>query len=419
MRLLPVQPPQVWFQALGRSFYQFASAVLLFYIPIVFVNYGHLSATQVGLASSVGAVAGFLGNFLGGSMTDSRLFGRRKTLIVSAIAAMITALLVSLSQTVTLLIVANLFFGISTGLYWTAADAAIMDSTQPEQRQTAFSFLGVADNLGFGLGTLSGGLLLARLSVATHLFGVAVAVFGLFLAVTLLGITETSDLSGANSPNAESQLTGWKQALTDGRLMIYLLVNTLFIGYMALVNTTLPLYFVNVAKTPDVVVSSLFTWGYIGLGALVQVPTVKLLARLSYMQALMVSMSLWGSGFLLIWLLGSALHPIWVKSIWAELAILVLFALATVSYKPTSAAWVAELAPNSLRGVYTAIAYQCWAIGYAISPLAGGWALDQPAPITQKFWLIVAISTLAGLTVLQVLQRQRQEPPPNADLASP
>lgn len=395
-------PRQVWIQAAGRGLYQLGSAVLLFYMPIVFVNYSGFSATQVGLATSAGAVSGFFGNLLGGSLTDSPRFGRRKTLIVAGAAAMITALLTSLSQTLWLLVVANLFFGISTGLYWTAADAAVMDSTQPAQRQEAFSVLGVTDNLGFGLGTLGGGLLLARLTSAIQIFAAAAVLFALF---TLLMITAAADQrDDAEIPAAQA---GWKQALTDRKLLIYLLVNTLFITYMALVNGSLPLYFVNFGGTPELLVSNLFTWGFIGLGALVQVPVVKLLTRFSYLQALMLSLGIWGSGFLLVWLSGTLAQT----TTWTEFGIFAVFAIAAIIYKPTSAAWIAELAPNSLRGIYTAIAYQCWAIGYVIGPIAGGWALDQSHQVTELFWLVVGLSTVAGLLVLLALQRQDQAEP--------
>ena len=397
---LPTQPRQVWVQAAGRGLYQLGSAVLLFYMPIVFVNYSGFSATQVGLATSAGAVSGFFGNLLGGSLTDSPQFGRRKTLIVAGVAAIITAVLTSFSQSLWLLVVANLFFGISTGLYWTAADAAVMDATEPEQRQEAFSVLGVTDNLGFGLGTLGGGLLLARLPSAIQIFAAAAVIFTLF---TVLIATAATDMRDA-SVEIPAPQAGWKQALTDRKLLIYLLVNTLFITYMALVNGSLPLYFVNFAGTPDSQVSSLFTWGFIGLGALLQVPVVKLLTRFSYLQSLMLSLGIWGTGFLLVWLSGTL--PSTGSPAWSELGIFAVFAIAAIIYKPTSAAWIAELAPNSLRGIYTAIAYQCWAIGYVIGPIAGGWALDQPHRVTELFWLGVAFSTLIGLLVLVVLQRR-------------
>jgi MFS family permease len=380
-------------QAIGRGLYQLGSAVLLFYTPIVFVNYGGFSAAEVGLAIGGGSLVGFLGNLLGGGMADSQRFGRRGTLQVSAVLAVLAAIVTIMTQTFAVLLISNILFGLSVGLYWTAADSAIMDSTTPEQRQPAFSILGVLDNVGFGIGTLGGGLLLKLVQPKTVIFAVSAFAFATFLVLVTVAVSET------RQPISQPSKThlGWRTALSDGRLMTYLLVNTLFVSFLALVGSTLPLYFVNFGATSE-------TWGYIGLGALVQVPLVRAIAGFSYLRSLMLAMLIWGFGFLLTWLLGTgaAGQP------WAELAVFGLFAIATVIYKPTSSAWIAELAPESLRGVYTAIAYQCWSLGYVVGPILGGWALDQSQIVTHNFWFAVAMSTLMGLVILQVLDQKNR-----------
>ncbi len=395
--LLPIAPPIV-IQAIGRGLYQFASAVLLFYMPIVFVNYAHLAATQVGLVIGLGSIAGFFGNFLGGAMTDSPQFGRRSTILVAIVLSIASAFVIAFVQTLPALFAANVLFGVGTGLYWTAADAAVMDATTPEHRQSAFSVLGLFDNLGLGTGTLAGGGLLKYLHPEHRLFGVAGLVFGLMFLLFAIGMPETRH----EADPAIDGLTGWKTAATDMRLMIYLAVNTLFITYIALVNSNLPLYLINYQQLPESTVSNLFTFSYVGLGALLQIPAIRLIAGLSYLKSLMISIVVWGLGFgvVALW------HPI-DGSLIPALGAFVIFAIATVIYKPTSAAWIAELAPPNLRGAYTAIAYQCWAIGYFIGPIFGGWALDQPVEVTDRFWLAVGLSTGLGLLVLQIL-RQRE-----------
>jgi MFS family permease len=395
--LFPIAPP-ILIQAIGRGLYQFASAVLLFYMPIVFVNYAHLAATSVGLAIGLGSIAGFFGNFLGGAMTDSPLVGRRGTIMVATVLSIASALVIALAQTLPALLAANILFGVGTGLYWTAADAAVMDSTTAENRQSAFSVLGLFDNLGLGLGTLAGGWLLKHLQPENRLFGAAGVVFGLMFLLFTIGMQETRH----EEDSAIDGLTGWKTAATDMRLITYLVVNTLFITYLALVNSNLPLYLINDQQLPESTVSNLFTFGYVGLGALLQIPAIRLIAGLSYLNSLMISIVVWGLGFVAV----ALWHPI-DGSLIPALGAFAIFAIATVIYKPTSAAWIAELAPPNLRGIYTAIAYQCWAIGYFIGPIFGGWALDQPVEVTDRFWLGVGLSAGLGLLVLQVL-RQRE-----------
>lgn len=392
-------PPQVWVQAIGRGLYQLGSAVLLFYMPIVFVNYGNLSATEVGLAVGGGSVAGFLGNLLGGVLTDSPKFGRKRSLLASSTFAVITCTIAVFTSTFALLLLANIVFGFSTGLYWTAADSSVMDVTTAEQRQGAFSLLGVADNVGFAAGTLGGGVLLKLLHPEKLLFAAGGITFLLLLLLFAVAMKQTRTSAEGETHNIQK---GWKTALTDTRLMIYLLVNTLFITYIALVGGNLPLYLVKFGGTPETTVANLFTIGYVGLGALLQVPVVKAISKFSYLTSLSISMAVWGVGFALVWVLGNSSNT---RSVF-ELGIFAVFAIASIIYKPTSSAWISELAPTSLRGAYTAIAYQCWTIGYVIGPIVGGWAVDQSPNIAQNAWLVIALSTLSGLVILQVLNKQ-------------
>lgn len=117
-------------------------------------------------------------------------------------------------------------------------------------------------------------------------------------------------------------------------------------------------------------------------------------------------MAIWGFGFLLVSILGDFHGMGNSTSQIYQLAIFGVFAIASIIYKPTSSAWISELAPANLRGAYTAIAYQCWAIGYVIGPIIGGWLIDQSHAVAQYTWIAVALSTLSGLVVLQVLSKR-------------
>jgi MFS family permease len=402
MKISSQIPQQVWIQTIARGLYQLGSGVLLFYIPIVFVNYGNLSATEVGLAVGGGAIAGFAGNIFGGILADSPKFGRKRSLLLSSVFAIISASIAVFTENFLLLLLVNVVFGLSTGLYWTAADASVMDVTTPEQRQSAFSLLGVADNLGMAAGTLGGGMLLKLLKPAEFIFAGSAIAFLILLLLFVFGMVETREATS----EIQDMQKGWKIALTDSRLLIYLLVNTLFITYIALCGGTLPLYFVNFGGTSDTVVANLFTWGYVGLGALLQVPVVRFIAKLSYLTSLMISMAIWGIGFLLVSILGDFHQMGSNTSQTYQLGIFTVFAIASIIYKPTSSAWISELAPANLRGAYTAIAYQCWAIGYVIGPIIGGWLIDQSHAVAQYTWITVALSTLSGLLVLKVLSKR-------------
>ena len=132
-----------------------------------------------------------------------------------------------------------------------------------------------------------------------------------------------------------------------------------------------------------------------------QLPVLKLLQRLSHARSLVISGGFWVLGFSCITITGTTNT---YQLIWASLG-LGLFALAIVAYTPTASALIADLAPSSLRGVYTSINSLCWAVGYAIGPPLGGWALDRSPAFAHNYWLGLAATVPIVWAILWWLER--------------
>lgn len=407
--LLQPSSYQVWVQAIVRSFYQAGHGSIHFFMPLIFVNQYGFSATAVGIGMGSGSLAGVLGHFLGGYLADSPTYGRKLTLLFSAGLSILAAVILALTQTLPMLILVNLIMGLSGGCYWTAADAAVIDVTPSEHRQKAFAVLVLADSLGSGLGIWGGGKILSLSDRSQILFLLAGLLLLMFLILIQVAIAETSQ----NDSQESDILQGFAIALQDRSLRLFVLVNVLFTTFVALVSRTLPLYFTSLVATPIeatteassslVNVANLFTWCYIGFGAVLQLPLVQVLRSWLSVPVLMMSMLLWGIGFLLVWATGIASSA---RILWM-MAALSVFSVASAIYKPFAPAIIAELAPNSLRGVYLAISYQCWSIGYFIGPILGGWAIDQPRATRHHSWLVAVIGTVCGLVILQFLGRSQ------------
>nr|WP_228035673.1 MFS transporter [Oculatella sp. LEGE 06141] len=411
--LLQASSRQVWVQAIGRSLYQAGYGVIQFYVPLIFVNQVGLSATAVGIGIGSGSLAGVLGHLLGGYLADSQAYGRKRTLLISAGLSILSALFFVETQTLPLLVIANLLLGLSAGCYWTAADAAVIDVTSSEQRHKAFAVMVLADSLGGGLGILGGGVLLAMAAQIHVLFLGTTVLFLLFLLLVLLAVVETRQ----DDVERVQPLQGFVKALKDRSLQLFVLVNILFTTYIALVNSTLPLYFTNVMSetasetvsgaasgTTLVSVANLFTWCYVGIGAVLQWPLVQGLNSVLRVRVLMLSMLLWCIGFCLVWAAGFVTSMPLISMV----AAFGLLSIATAIYKPFAPAIVAELAPKSSRGIYLAISYQCWSIGYFVGPIVGGWAMDQSHPIADYAWMVASASTLFGLVILYFLGQRRR-----------
>ena len=391
---------QVQVQALGRFLIQISYGLLSFYIPILFVNQVGLSATSVGFAMSLCAITEVGGHFLGASLADSPWFGRKVVLSLAASSGAAVALILMVAQSLWLLILASMVLGISLGCYWTASGAAVMDATRSEDRSQAFAVMGVAEYIGIGLGVLGGSALLAWVDGSPRLlFGGCGAMFVLF--GLLIQMLMTNNYPSRSPQDRSGQ--GWILALKDKALVVFMLANVFFTTYVALVSSTIPLYFTNFLAgndpIPGVSVGStagLFTGCYIGVGAVLQLPTTSILAPLRRILVLMGAMVLWAFGFALLWAAGTFSEG---QFLWAIVA-LCLLSLASVAYKPFFVATVSDLAPPNLRATYVAVSSQCWTIGYFIGPLIGGWAMDQSPVIAHRFWLGVAMSVSVCLLLL-------------------
>lgn len=394
---------KVWILAAGRLLSEIGTGFTLFYAPIFFVNEVGLSSTLVGIALGSGSISGVVGRFLAGEGVDSPRWGRRKILLVSAAISVLADVVLSLSINFSTLVLGNLLMGFGVGMYWPATEAAIIDLTTPEQRNEAFAVTRLADSLGLSLGVVLGGALIANSGNYRTLFMIDGISFAVFFAVIYFAIAETYQFK---PQLAENQQNGWSFALRDRALMVFVAVNILFTIYLSQVQSTMPLYLKNFVQLADSttgfsekIISGLFTW-HIAFAAICQLPVAWILNRFSRIAGLSLSFAIWGIGFIFVWITGNVSdHTL----IWAGLTLGVM-SLGMVTYTPVASGLVAELAPESLRGVYFSINSQCWAIGYFIGPPLGGWALDHPQ-FTNYFWLICAASILLGLGILQYLKR--------------
>ena len=394
---------KVWILAAGRLLSGIGNGFTLFYAPIFFVNQVGLSSTLVGIALGSASVSGVVGRFLGGQLSDSPTWGRRKILLASAAVSVFADVALSLTYNFPTLVLGNLLMGFGIGMYWPATEAAIIDLTSPEQRNEAFAITRLADSLGLSLGVVLGGALISNSGNYRALFIVDGISFIFFFGVIYFAISETYQFK-PKQPNSKQE-NGWSLAFRDRSLMVFVAVNLLFTIYLSQVQSTMPLYFKNFIQLEtgtgfsEKVISGLFTW-HIVFAAVCQLPAAWLLNRFNRITGLCFSFVLWGIGFILVWMTGNVSDNI---LIWAILT-LGIMSLGMITYTPIASGLVADLAPESLRGVYSSINSQCWAVGYFIGPPLGGLALDHPQFIGY-FWLSLAASVLIGIGILQYLNK--------------
>ncbi|WP_439566102.1 MDR family MFS transporter [Gloeocapsopsis crepidinum] len=400
---LPQLDPQVWILGFGRFLSEIGTGFTLFYAPIFFVNQVGFSATAVGFALGSASISGIFGRILGGSLSDSPKWGRRRTLLLSAAVAAIASLVLATTVTFPILILGNLLVGLGQGLYWPATEAVVADLTTPANRREAYALTRLADNLGLGTGIVFGGALVGATGAYRALFLIDSTSFRVFFVVIYLAIKDYQPQASVSELSAKSS---WAIALSDRRLLVYVLVNIIFTTYTSQLHSTLPLYLRNFVASgatqgfTESILSVLFAW-HMAIAILFQLPIARILKHFTHPHALIVSALIWAVGFICVWFTG--ITPV-NHLFWAVVS-LGIFGLAIVSYTPSAAALVTELAPESQRGVYFSMSSLCWAAGYFIGPPLGGWALDQSPVFAYNYWLGLAASVLLTIAILYYLNQ--------------
>ncbi|MDY6899469.1 MAG: MFS transporter [Cyanobacteriota bacterium] len=407
---LPNLDTQIWILAFGRLLNEVGTGFTLFYAPIFFVNQIGLSATTVGIALGSHSISGVVGRILGGSLADSPLWGRRRTLLLSAAISAIGSLVLAATNNFVTLVIGNLINGLGVGLYWPATEAVVSDLAKAENSREAFAITRFADNIGLGLGIVLAGALVAKTASYRLLFVIDGVSFIVFFAVIYVAIKQNRNYAKTTSDSTTQQIASWTAALKDNRLLVFVVVNIIFTTYISQLHSTLPVYFSKFIQTSqgnkgftETTISALFSWHLI-VAIIAQLPVARLMKRLSHSVTLTISALLWAAGFICIWVSGVSSRD---SIVWAALS-LFLFALAIVSYTPSASALVSEIAPLGKRGVYFSINSLCWATGYLIGPPLGGLALDQSQSIINSFWLILAASVILTIAILRYLNHLLQ-----------
>lgn len=344
-------PAPVWVLAGGQFVNKFGAFVLLFLI--VYLTRLGYSPAQAGLAASGYGLGGLAAMFAGGVAADR--FGRRGTIVLSMGSSAV--LMVALSQASGLLALTVLatLAGFAAELYRPAASAMLADLTPSGKRITVFAVYRTAANAGIALGPAVAGFL-AEISFFWIFIGDAItsAVFG---AVAFVALPRTRPGSvPVPSPG------GLIRALRTDRRVWGILVG-MFAAVFALfqIVTTLPLRVTEVGLSTSAYGLLLSTSGL--LVAATEIPATSLTARLPPRRAM-------AGGFLVIGLAFGCLG--FAGGFAALLAVVVVATAGEVLSMPIAGAYVADLAPDDMRGRYQGLLGAAAALGVTAAPAVGG-----------------------------------------------
>jgi MFS family permease len=384
-------PRPVWILCAGTFVNRFGTFVAVFLV--LYLRDRGYSIAESGLVVSFYGIGNVVAAGLGGWVADR--FGRRNALALSMFSSAATLLLLSQATALPLIIVLTALAGLTGEMYRPAAAALLTDLTPPGERIPAFALNRLAINAGFAAGPAVAGLL-AEHSFLLLFLGDALtsAAFGV---LSLVALPE-----GVRVRRGEERRGEAIRAIVHDRLFLFFLLSSVlgaFVYFQA--QTTFPLH-VEASGLSAADYGLLISLNGLAI-VLFELPLVSITQRFPYRPVLVLGSLLVGLGF--------ALNAF--ANDLPELGFTVLvWTLGEIIYAPVAAAYVADLAPENLRGRYQGAWGLTWGLAFVLAPAVGAaifaWSADA-------LWLTCGL--LGLLSALLLLERRPR--PDRRAFASP
>ncbi|HZT46072.1 MAG TPA: MFS transporter [Gaiellaceae bacterium] len=388
-RLVPELPRPVWALQAGGLANAVGSGLVLPFLLIYLHDTRGIPLASAGLVVGAFGLLSMAATPFAGSLVDR--FGARLLLAASLVVLAAGFALLPFAHSARAAVLAVGLAGLGNGGFWPSQSTLAMTLTPRERRHEASALTRASYNLGLGIGSALGGLLLASGGGArfTLLFLADAATFVVFAAVVLSLRVPRSDAAARGAGG------GYRRVLADRPFVGLLLVNLLAVvaGY-AVFESVLPVFARDQAGLSPRTIGLVFLANMLAV-AVLQLPLAKALAGRRRLGAVALTGGLWLAAFALVPLATPA----------AFVAAAILFAAGECLLGPAVGPLVVDLAPEELRGRYLALFTNSYALGFAAGPAAGAFALGiSPRGV----W--VAAAAAAGLVAVAALGLERRVP---------
>ncbi len=333
-----------------------------------------------------------------GKLADT--VGRIPVMVFGSLVCFICGFFYPFTMTVTAFLGLRLLHGFSTGFKPTGTAAFIADIIPLERRGEAMGLLGVAGSVGMAAGPMLGSELAQRFSLDTLFYCSS----GLALLSLVVQGTMTETL-----PRAQRQPFSWRLLKLEGwhevfepQVLAPALVTLLCLLPFGAVLTVVPdqSRFLGLLGKDK----GLFYTCYTGASLVIRLVAGRTSDRYGRVPVLI------GSSIIMVASLGLLALA---QSVPVFLAGAILLGLGTGLNSPTLYAWTVDLSHPERRGRAVATMYIALEAGIGIGALLAGWIFSNQAAHLPYVHALSAVSVVAALGYLLVLQRT--SPPASLD----
>ncbi|KTG10404.1 MFS transporter [Haloprofundus marisrubri] len=406
----------VYLVALGQLVNLFGSGLVYPFATVHFHLEVGISLGVVGFGLLLNNVATAVGTAVGGFAADR--IGRKPVMVTSMALSTVTLAAYAAVSTATGFVAVATAAGLTLGLFPPASQAMIADLTDGSERDRAFALLKVANNAGFGLGFVAGGVLYSVAQLAVFVAdGLTCGVVAVLLWATLPRVRGGREDEGDPSPDAKSSLSTalseWRRAVTRPRIVTLALLNVGFAVMYAQMQATVPVVATETLGLSSAELGTLYVLNPLVIVTL-QLPLVAAIADWRRTRGLVVSAGFWAAAMLAVWVV--VLGPFVGVSIPVVVgvalvgAFLVLRTLGEILHAPLVSSLASDISPERERGSGLSLVEIAKRLGFGIGAALGGAFFDFG--IDHWLWPTLAVGCV-GLAVGVLALERRVTPAEN------
>jgi MFS family permease len=369
-RLIPQLPRAATTILVGDAVSALGSGMSLPFMLVYLHQVRSIDIATASLALSTIALASFIGNPLGGWLSDR--LGPRAALAVGLVSSAAGVATLGWATGAPVAFPAAAMLGLGNSIAWPAFDTLLATVVTPRQRSTAFAVRHATLNAGIAVGAVVAGLIVDITRPVTFqvIYLIDAATFLLFIPVLLLipvGRTTTSTPDEQAKPNYRTVL---RDRLFLSVVGLSALVVT--IGF-AQYHAAFPAWATRDHGIPVSALGICFAANAATV-VLAQLPVLRALSGRTRCSAVCVACAGWALAWTLALAFGHAGSG-W-PAIGGFIATMVIFGIAETALAPTLTAIVNDLAPDHLRGRYNAVSALGWTTGFFLGPAITGFVLN-------------------------------------------
>lgn len=378
-------PPAAWALFAGTFINRFGSFVLVFLV-LYLTDRGY-SAPSAGLAVSLYGIGSVAATLVGGHMADR--VGRRRTIALSMFSAAASLLALSQAEAYGLILLLSAASGFTAELYRPASTALLTDLTPAGRRVPAFALYRFAINLGMAMGPAVAGFLAERSFLLLFV--------GDALTCTLFGIVALVALpEGRTLTHEDVGRPGIVRAVVSDRPFLVFLVSAALLALVFMqAFATLPLHVRDSGLRASHYGMLMSFNGLLIVAAELAISSWT--QRRSPGAVMVAGILATGVGFGLTALATSLPLLLLTVAVWT---------LGEMLYSPVAGAWVADAAPDHMRGRYQAAFGLTFGLGMVVAPTLGTMLYSASPPSLWALALVVAL--LAALLASVGIRRHDQ-----------